>query len=77
MSNQTVTLKESYTNETIRLLCREDDSLTIEIISDLIAKPSDYESQRQYNGSLYLFKLQEYNNDSPQRIIYIVSKCYL
>lgn len=72
MGNQTVTLHEIDGNETIRLVCREDDSLTVEVNSDMISKSIENENQRKYNGSLFLFKLQENNLESPQRIFYIV-----
>lgn len=65
-------LQESDDNETIRLVCREDDSLTVQVNVDMDSLPIENANQRQYNGSLFLFKLQENNIDSPQRIIYIV-----
>lgn len=72
MGNETVILQEIDGNETIRLICREDDSLTVEVNSDMISKPIENENQRQYNGSIFLFKLQQNNIESPQRIVYIV-----
>lgn len=72
MGNQTVTLQESDDNETIRLVCREDDSLTVKVNSDKIQKSIEMENQRLYNGSLFLFKLQENNNETAERIVYIV-----
>lgn len=75
MSNKTITLRDIGDNETIRLICREVDSLTVELNSDLIQKPIENENQpRQSNGSLFLFKLQESNIESPQQIVYIVSE---
>ncbi|XP_055325419.1 tyrosine-protein kinase receptor torso-like isoform X2 [Sitodiplosis mosellana] len=72
MSNKTVKLQEIDGNETVRLICREDDSLTIELSNDMIPKPIENENQqRQFKGSLFLFKLQENNIESPQRIVYI------
>lgn len=74
MSNKTITLTEIGDNKTIRLICREVDSLTIELNSDMIQQPIENENQpRQYNGALFLFKLQESNIESPQQIVYIVS----
>lgn len=55
---------ESYGNETVRLVCREADSLIIEIV--------DYSMDKQeFNHSIVLLKIQANNIEPVQRIVYI------
>ncbi|XP_031631227.1 tyrosine-protein kinase receptor torso-like isoform X2 [Contarinia nasturtii] len=71
MSNE-MALKnlKSNVDEIIRLKCRDDDSLTIEVYGKMIQKTIETNpDQRQYQGSLFLYKVQE--NVNAQRIIYI------
>lgn len=72
ISNQRITLRETYTNETFQLICREPDSLIIEIQSHTQESDNEHDSQRPYKGLLFLLKLQESNSQSTQRIVYIV-----
>lgn len=67
MSNKTVKLEKSDSNEMIQLICREDDSLTIEIVRN-----TKFNNQQHYHGSFFLFRLQENNNPSSKRILHIV-----
>lgn len=75
IAHQQITLRETYTNETFRLTCREPDSLIIEIQSHTLHSDNDHDNQRPYKGLLFLLKLQETNSESTQRIVYIVRKC--
>lgn len=72
-----VTLKGTYGNETMRLICRETDSLIVEVIRHRVMNNQELESQRQYNGLIFLLKLQESNSVSPERTVYIVCICQL
>lgn len=63
-----VTLRETYSNGSIRLICRETDSFVIEVINQHITNNS-----RNKNNSLFVIKLQESNNASAHRIVLLVS----
>lgn len=66
-------LKDINSNEQLRLICREPDSLVIEIQDPFQTNDSDQRSQRKYKGFLYVLKLQDNNSDSLENIIYFVS----
>lgn len=70
--NETLTLRDTVSNGTFRLLCRETDSLIFKF-SYSEKYYDETNSERQSNGVLYLLKLYEKNNLSQHRIIYIVS----
>lgn len=70
-ANGTVILRQTVSNEKIRLICRESDLLIVEIISQ---KKHNEETniQRRSSDQLFVLKLLESNSASPHRIICIV-----
>lgn len=70
-------LKEVHGNEMIRLVCRESDSLIIEITDRLVTENTTEILNHTENNGLFLFMLKLHTNEnenvSSQRIAYIVS----
>lgn len=70
-------MEQEKSNGTVQLICRDYNSLTIEVKNDLSMQYNRHETsnitQRVYDGALYLVKLQEINQTSSQKIAYIVS----
>lgn len=69
-------LKEIHGNGIIRLVCRESDSLTLEISDHLEMENTTGTVNQAQNNDLLLFMLKLYTNEtesSSQRIVYIVS----
>lgn len=69
-------LTEIHGNGTIRLVCRESDSLTLEISDHLEMENTTGTVNQAQNNDLLLFMLKLYTNEtesSAQRIVYIVS----
>lgn len=61
-------LVESFGNETVRLVCREADSLIVEIVDYSMDNKDD---QKQFNHSIVLLNVQDDNSEPFQRIVYI------
>lgn len=72
--------KEIHGNGMIRLVCRESDSLIIEISDHLDTENATETGNQAQNNDPLLFMLKLYTNEnesSSQRIVYIVSLKYL
>lgn len=72
-------LNEIHGNQMIRLVCRENDSLIIEITDRLVTENTTVTVNQIQNNGLFLLMLKLYTNEnpnqnvSPQRIVHIVS----
>lgn len=74
MSNQTVILQQTNSNEVVRLICRRDDSMAIEINNQLNNSIDNYDSRTNYNGSIVMIKLHDHSRNRQHNIVYIVSQ---
>lgn len=68
--------RETISNETIRLICQDSDSLTIEIGIDDRQKYNEINltNSRKFHGNLYMIRVQDSKRELPQKIVYIVSR---
>lgn len=75
ISNETISLKKIYTDGTIELICREVDSLMIQINGDLANTANTYSTndEKSKHESIFLLKIQRNTSEPLQQTVYIVS----